>query len=115
MRSHITRAAGFLICSFLTATFSHAANEAPPSWVQEVATRTLPSYPGRVPVAVLLDEQRETVDPTGRMVITYRRAIKILNQEGRKEAFAAVPYFAGGGKVKDLRAWVVAPGGFTKT
>ena len=86
-----------------------------PDWVREISTRAVPSYPGKVPITVLLEEQHVTVDGTGRITISVRKAIKILNQEGRKEAYAVIPYFATSSKVKELHAWLVAPNGFTKT
>lgn len=86
-----------------------------PSWVQEVSTRATPAYSGNVPAAVLLEEQHVTVDAAGIMTITMRRAVKVLTHEGRQEAIATEYYFAGGRKVKQLRAWLVAPNGFVKT
>ncbi len=92
-----------------------ASDVPPPDWVREASTRIVPSYPGRVPAAVLLNEEHVLVDGTGKITTETRKAIKILNQEGRKEAIARVVYFAGSGKVKELRAWVIAPSGFTKS
>lgn len=105
-------AAGVLLAPLLVGA---ATPKEAPSWVQEVSTRKLPVYPGKVPAAVLLEEQRVTVDPSGVMTINTRRAIKILTHEGQREAAAREYYYAGGRKIKDLRAWLVAPNGFVKT
>jgi Domain of Unknown Function with PDB structure (DUF3857)/Transglutaminase-like superfamily len=86
-----------------------------PSWVQEVASRAVPQYDAKVPVAVLLDEERVAVDPAGRVTTDYRKAIKVLTREGRNEAAAEIPYLAGSDKVRDVHAWLVAPNGFIKT
>ncbi|HEX4808236.1 MAG TPA: DUF3857 domain-containing protein [Bryobacteraceae bacterium] len=86
-----------------------------PSWVQEVASRSVPKYEGKVPAAVLLDEQHVTVEATGKVTIDYRKAIKVLNREGRDEAEAAIAYLTGSDKVRDVHAWLVAPNGFIKT
>jgi Domain of Unknown Function with PDB structure (DUF3857)/Transglutaminase-like superfamily len=86
-----------------------------PSWVQEVSSRTMPAYPGKTPAAVLLNEERAVVDAAGVMTVTTRTAIKILTHEGQREAVAEDYYFAGGRKIKQLRAWLVAPDGFIKT
>src|SRR6185437_4612945 len=86
-----------------------------PSWVTEIATRPLPAYPGRVPAAVLFEERKVTVDSLGMMDIVNRRAVKILTHEGKREAEVVESYEKGGRQVKDLRAWLVAPGGFVKT
>ena len=86
-----------------------------PSWVEEVATRKLPAYSGRVPAAVLLDDQRVTMDSAGTMTTVERGAIKILNQQGRRDAFVTVHYWKNRRDVKDLHAWLIAPSGFQKT
>ena len=86
-----------------------------PSWVQEIASRAMPAYDAKVPVAVLLDEQRVTVDGTGKVTTDYRKAIKVLTREGRNEAAAGIPYVAGSDKVRDVHAWLVASNGFIKT
>ncbi len=86
-----------------------------PSWVTEVATRATPTYSGRVPAAVLLYEQKVTVDSTGMVDTLTRRAIKVLTHEGKHDAEVVEAYERGGRQVKDLRAWLVAPGGLVKT
>jgi hypothetical protein len=91
------------------------ANKDVPSWVEEVATRKLPAYPGKVPAAVLLDDQHVTMDASGNMTVVERHAIKILNQQGKKDAVVVVPYWKNHRDVKDLHAWIVAPNGFQKT
>ena len=92
-----------------------AASKDVPSWVEEVSTRKLPAYPGKVAAAVLLDEQHVTMDPSGTMTVVQRHAIKILNQQGKRDAFVRVPYWKNRRDVKDLHAWIVAPSGFEKT
>jgi transglutaminase-like putative cysteine protease len=86
-----------------------------PSWVSEVATRALPEYSGKVPAAVLLDDHKVTVDPAGMVDTVTRFAIKILTHEGKSEAEVVEGYEKGGRQVKELHAWLVAPGGFVKT
>ena len=86
-----------------------------PSWVAEVATRALPAYAGKVPAAVLLDEQKVTVDSNGVMDTLTRHAVKILTHDGKREAEAVESYEKGGRQIKQLHAWLVAPGGFIKT
>ena len=94
--------------------YAVASKEAP-SWVTEAASKTLPNYPGKVPAAVLLEEQRVNVDNSGLVTTRTRRAIKILTHEGQRSANAIVPYLRGGSRVNGLHAWLVAPGGFVKT
>ena len=92
-----------------------ANNKDIPGWVEEIATRKLPAYPGKVPAADLLNEQHVTLDPAGTVTITERGAIKILNQQGRKDAYVRVHYWKNRRDVKDLHAWIVSPSGFKKT
>jgi hypothetical protein len=44
-----------------------------------------------------------------------RHAVKILTHEGKREAEVVEGYEKGGRQVKELHAWLVAPGGFVKT
>lgn len=91
------------------------ANKDVPSWVEEVASRKLPAYPGKVPAAVLLDEQHVTFDASGQVTIVQRGAIKVLTQEGKEDARVRVHYWKNSREIKDLHAWLVAPNGFQKT
>ncbi len=92
-----------------------ANNKDIPDWVEEISSRKLPVYPGKVPAAVLLNEQHVTLDQAGTKTITERGAIKILNQQGRNEARVAVHYWKSRREVKDLHAWIVSPSGFRKS
>lgn len=100
-----------LVCAFAV----RADTKDVPDWVKEVSSRELPSYSGRVPAAVVLEERRVTVDPSGLTTTVNREAVKILTHDGQKDAEAAEFYYAGARKVKEMRAWLVAPGGFVKT
>jgi hypothetical protein len=95
--------------------FAASKEKEAPSWVSEVATRALPTYSGKVPAAVLLDEQKVTVDPSGMVDTVTRHAVKILTHEGKLEAEVTEGYEKGGRQVKELHAWLVAPSGFVKT
>jgi len=99
---------------FVSGGFAKASKDIP-SWVQEVSSRALPAYSGKVPAAILLEEQQVSVDSSGLMTTKERRAVKILTHEGKRNAEATVHYFRGGRRVKALRAWLVAPNGFVKT
>ncbi len=92
-----------------------AGSDSPPSWVQESSTRIPPPYSAKVSSAALLNEQHMTVDAGGKVVTHYRRAIKILTRDGRDDAVAAVHYLTRDGKVKEMHAWLLTPGGFVKS
>ena len=105
----LTALAGFVIT---LAAF--AAPDTAPSWVTEAASRSPPAYSSKVPSAVLVKERRMTVDPGGKIVTHYREAVKVLTRDGRDDAVAAVNYLNHDAKVKELHAWLLAPGGFVK-
>jgi Domain of Unknown Function with PDB structure (DUF3857)/Transglutaminase-like superfamily len=94
---------------------SGSASKDVPSWVQEVSSRSVPAYPGKVPAAVLLSEEHVTVDPSGLVTTHTREAVKILTHEGQRHVGAEEAYSKGGRRVTQLRAWLVAPSGFIKT
>ncbi len=104
-----------ILASVLAIQCCQATVKETPSWVSEVATRALPPYSGKVPAAILLDEQKVTVDPNGMVDTITRFAIKILTHEGKRDAEIVERYEKGGRQVKELHAWLVAPGGFVKT
>jgi Tfp pilus assembly protein PilP len=58
MRNYLTVCALLLSASGCFA----AASKDVPSWVQEVSSTSLPPYSGKVPAAVLIEEQRVTMD-----------------------------------------------------
>ncbi len=95
--------AGCLGCATLL-----AADQAP-QWVRDAASAAVPKYEAKVPAVILLDEQRVTVDDSGQRTITSRRAIKVLSNEGRDEAYGVEHYRTGSSKVTDLHAWLISP------
>ncbi|HEY3453672.1 MAG TPA: DUF3857 and transglutaminase domain-containing protein [Bryobacteraceae bacterium] len=106
----------FVSAIFLCVSLADAATpKGAPFWVEEAASKALPNYPGKVPAAILLEERRVSVDNSGLMTTTIRKAIKILTHEGQRSAEAVIPYLRGGSRVNSLHAWLVAPGGFIKT
>jgi Domain of Unknown Function with PDB structure (DUF3857)/Transglutaminase-like superfamily len=104
--------AAFLLFSW--SSFAGAAKQAP-SWVEEAASVTLPNYNGTVPAAVLLEDQRVDVGPSGVLVARTRQVVKILTHDGRRYADAFIPYYRGGGRVRALHAWLIAPNGLVKS
>lgn len=85
-----------------------------PGWLREFAGAQTPAYPSKVPAVVLLDEQTVTVEASGRVVTSDRKAIRILTREGRKEAVAHEVYVMNTGKVRELHAWMIRPSGEVK-
>ncbi|MFN7919759.1 MAG: DUF3857 domain-containing protein [Bryobacteraceae bacterium] len=102
------RATGVLVCAMALV----AADDAP-QWLRDLAAMQVPAQPAKAPAVVLLDEQSTTVDDSGVAVHRRQKAMKILTNEGRREAVAADAYYAKGGKVRDIRAWTILPDGRT--
>ena len=84
-----------------------------PGWLRDAAEVKLPQFPGKVKKAVLLDEERTTVMDSGKLVSITHGAVKILVRQGVELHFAE-QYDTGGGKVRDFRAWMIAPSGKVK-
>jgi hypothetical protein len=102
----------WLMLSFCVAL--HGANDDAPGWLKELSTFAVPPQSAKVSAYVLLDEESVTVEPTGRKISVKRRAVKILNAEGRKYGQAVQSFLVGSSKVRDLRAWVISPSGQMK-
>src|SRR5690242_3216141 len=85
-----------------------------PVWVQQAAAIKVPTYEKDVPAVVLVNEKTTTIDSDGRITETLNYAVRILQREGREYAMGHVIYHTDGGKVKELRAWLVRPNNQTK-
>ncbi len=90
-----------------------AADDAP-AWLREFSTAKAPAYDSKTPAVVLLHEESVTVDDSGRVTTTDRKAIRILTKDGRKEAVAHQVYLMSSGKVRELHAWMIRPSGEVK-
>jgi len=85
-----------------------------PTWFREAAGTAHPAYPQRAKAVVLFDEERVSVDETGKQTRTIRRAIKILSLDGKSEARGMLSFDSKDSKVKDFKAWIIQPTGKTK-
>ncbi|MGA2740596.1 MAG: transglutaminase domain-containing protein [Bryobacteraceae bacterium] len=95
----------------LVAIAAPAAAEEAPGWLREASTRKIPDYEAKVPSVVLLRETRTVVEESGRIVVSTREALRVLSREGRADAYASQIYEAGNSKVRDIKAWMLAPSG----
>lgn len=113
--------AGYLSLCFLIAALalvcrvqtSARADDAP-SWLRDVATKSVPEYPKDVPAVVLTDESVVNVEEDGRMTRSDFYAIKVLTREGRDDAVARAVYNTDSEKVREMRAWLISPSGKIK-
>ncbi len=102
-----------MVILFLLSTPALAADKLP-AWYDAAASREIPKYDSQVPAVVLFQEEKATVNTDGKVLMSVRRAIKVLNRDGRREAVARVVYVTDMGKVRDLRAWISYASGEVK-
>lgn len=89
-----------------------AAEDVPP-WLKDLARVQLPQYDAKITTVVLLNEEHTTAADNGKLSTTTRKAIKIIARQDADVRFADT-YFTDGGKVRDFRAWMIAPSGKVK-
>ncbi len=94
-----------IITLVILSTSIYASN--PPTWLKTAAGFGTPTYEKDVPAVVLLDEKTLNVNQNGGLVTEIKRAVKILNREGRAFAIARASYLVSAGKVGNFRAWVI--------
>ena len=97
----------------LLATPAWAGDDAP-EWLRSAASATAPAYAKKVPAVVLFTEQQDRVEEDGRVTTTERYAVRILTTEGRDYARGSAMYRTDGGKVREMRAWLISPSGRVK-
>lgn len=86
------------------------AAEEVPGWVREAAARPLPKLPERAPAVILFQEEVLTVDAEGRRVIQERSVVRKLSS-GSLGLSAIRAYNVKTGRIRDIRAWTLEPGG----
>src|SRR5262249_46380096 len=82
-----------------------------PGWLQQAVSIKPPSYEKDVKAVVLYKEDNVSLDDGGRLITTEKYAVRILTREGRQEAVAIESYLPNFSQVKDMQAWLIAPGG----
>jgi hypothetical protein len=109
------RLIGFCFVLILAAaTPAWAGSDDVPQWLQQAASASAPAYDKDVPAVVLLNEQAVTIGEDGRIITTTNYAVRILTHEGRAFAVASELYGTDGGKVRDMRAWLIRSSGNVK-
>lgn len=89
---------------------ANAADETP-AWVKEAAALTVPRYPAKVDVVVLLSEEQLSIENDGKRVMRERGVLKCVAQSGRCGAAAYRTYNAKSGKIRDFRGWLLPQSG----
>ena len=106
MRARIALIALSLAC------VCHAADDTP-GWLRDAASASLPQYPAKVSAVVLFNEEHTTMGDSGKLTTTTRAAVKVLTRQGADPVFFD-EYDTASGKVRDFRAWMIAPSGKVK-
>lgn len=90
------------------------AGDETPQWLLQAAAAKVPSYDKNVPAVVLHEEKVINVGVDGRLTTVTTYAVRILQREGRAYATADEPYLTNSGKIRELRAWLIAAAGNVK-
>src|SRR5438046_2078949 len=98
--------------ALLAIGLAHAADDTP-AWLKELNGVKLPEYPAKVNSVVLLNEEHTTAADSGRLTTVTRTAMKVLTRQGGDILFFD-SYDSRSGKVRDFRAWMIAPSGKVK-
>src|SRR5215210_3865315 len=98
----------------ISAPLALAVDDAPPAWLQQAAAAQTPAYEKDVPAVVLYSEQVVTIGSDGRITTVKSYAVRILTREGRVFAHAVESYLMNSGRVREMRAWLIRPGGDVK-
>ncbi|MDA0207391.1 MAG: DUF3857 domain-containing protein [Acidobacteria bacterium] len=83
----------------------------PPGWLTEVASREIPAYDSDVEAVVLLDEETVRVDGAGRVTVSRRGAIRVLQRGGDTRAAERIVYTTDTDRVRKLEGWILYPSG----
>lgn len=121
MRQRSKRSSILLVLIALAAAASASSRSAAsagddvPAWLRQSAASSAPAYEKDVPAVVLHDESTVTVGDDGRITTVNTFAVRVLTREGRAYADAVEHYDAdSGGKVREMRAWLLRPDGSVK-
>lgn len=91
-----------------------AAGDEAPSWLQQAARISVPTYDKDVPAVVLYKEQEVTLSSDGRITTVTTFAVRIITREGRAFAEAGEVYLTKSGRIREFNAWLIRPNGFVK-
>jgi transglutaminase-like putative cysteine protease len=85
---------------------------APPAWLRQAAAA--PAGPQDPAAIVLLDHVDATVSDDGKLRVTRRYAMRLRDREGRGAASMREVYATDGGKIRELRGWLIRAAGETR-
>jgi transglutaminase-like putative cysteine protease len=89
-----------------------AAGDDAPAWLRQAAAASAPAYDKDVPAVVINDESTINVGEDGRVTTVTTFAVRVLTHAGIRRAAAAAHYETdSGGKILEMRAWLIRPDG----
>ena len=92
-----------------------AAGDDVPAWLRQAAAAPVPPQEKDVPGVIVNDESTVTVGEDGRATTVTTFAVRLLTRAAFERARAAAGYDTdSGGKVLELRAWLIRPDGTVK-
>jgi hypothetical protein len=92
-----------------------AASDDVPAWLKAAAAASAPPQAKDVSGVVVNDEATVTVGEDGRVTTTTTFAVRLLTRAGFERAAALAHYDTdNGGKVLEMRAWLIPPDGSVK-
>jgi hypothetical protein len=101
------------LCLLLLAASAAVAADDVPAWLKDLTSFKPPAYDRKITAVVLLNEEQDAVSQNGRVTTTTRTAIFYLTRVGADIRFSD-QYDSSSGKVRDFRAWTIAPTGKVK-
>lgn len=107
----------FRLVLFILIIFAATSVEAQkvPQWLEQAAAIPTPALKMKnVPAVVLRNDLTISVSPDGKVIRTVRYAVRILEREGKDEAFARVVYSTDSVKVREFDAWLIKRGSGSK-
>ena len=82
-----------------------------PGWLSHLTSLQTAQYGSETPAVVLFEERHVKVDPSGRVVTSVRKAVRVLQRAGVERARGSVVYRTDTGKVRSLEGWLLYPSG----
>ena len=101
-----------VLLAYLIVFGTATAAEDAPAWLRDLAGAHTGAYPSKVKSVLLLNEESNAVDGAGKITKTSRQAIKTLVRQVNVEFVEY--YLTDSDKIRDFRAWVMAPSGKVK-
>ncbi|HEY3744527.1 MAG TPA: DUF3857 domain-containing protein, partial [Bryobacteraceae bacterium] len=99
------------VCAGLIAGAAFGAEDAP-GWLKELANVPAQTYPSKVTAVMLLNDESNVIDETGKITRTARQAVRYISRQADIQFVET--YDTDGAKIRDFRAWVISASGKVK-